>query len=282
MTIDLHTHTTASDGALSPIELLERAEQNGVKMLAITDHDTLDGFLQADRMNNSAALELVPGVEFTTTIAQMVVHVVALWVDPNNDKLLNLIEFQKKVRQLRAQRIADKLAEKAGIDGVLEGAQQIAGGVAITRPHIARFLVANGHVKKEQRAYDKWLGKGKVADVPCEWPDIETVTDVVHQAGGIAVLAHPSKYGLTFTKLAALVQRFKEAGGDAIELVCGTQQDNKTKDLARLARKFELDCSSGSDYHSDAYLWCDVGRQKCIKAFTDATLKTVWQRRRCP
>ena len=275
MLADLHTHSLASDGVLAPAELLARAENNGVNLLALTDHDTMSGVQAVQASIASGELqttvELVPGVEITTMVNGACVQVVGLWLDSAHSGLQRLLNGQRQVRVERAERIAVKL-EREGMQGVLEGARRHAGEAVISRPHFARYLVEQQYCTNEQQAFRRWLGKSKVGDVACIWPELEEVVATVQSAGGVAVLAHPTKYGLTRTKLDGLIGSFSEARGDAIELVSGAQQSNVTNDLLKLCERYPVAFSTGSDFHSPAQTWCDLGQQPAMPE----TAEPIW------
>lgn len=262
MIIDLHTHSTASDGLLSPVDLLARAELNGVGKLALTDHDTVSGVkqLQQALANSqlSSTVELIAGVEITATLEGRDYHILGLWLDSESLALGEFLASQAQVREVRAEAI-DRRLEREGIVGALAGARAIANGAILSRPHFARFLLENGYCDKEQQAYKRWLGAGKVCDVKCTWPSVEAAVEAIHSAGGLAVLAHPDKYGLTLTKMRATLEAFKALGGDGLELISGRQQSAITDTLLRLSHKFELACSMGSDFHSPEQSWSDLG-----------------------
>ncbi len=265
MIFDLHTHSNASDGLLSPEELLARAGLRGVKYLALTDHDTVAGVRELQSAlaagNFATEVQLVPGVEITASLGRRDYHVLGLWLDIDNPALDQFLAGQASVRNLRAEKI-DRRLQRQGVTGALDGAKEIAQGGLLSRPHFARYLVAAGYCKKEQQAYKRWLGPGKSCDVHCEWPAVETAIGVIHQSGGVAVLAHPSKYRLTRTRLIELLQGFKAAGGDGLELISGAQEESTTQELLKLAEKHDLACSLGSDFHSPEQVWCDIGSHK--------------------
>lgn len=264
MVTDLHCHSDASDGVLTPLELLARARNNGVSRLAVTDHDTVEGVLSIERQLAAEVdvsdMEFVPGVEITALAGKQTVHLLGLWIDAHDDALRRFLDGQRQIRQLRGEAIAAKLAS-VGFKDVLAGALKIADGAALNRPHFAKYLVEAGYCDLEQQAFRKWLGAGKVADVACAWPSLENVVAVIHAAGGLAVLAHPDKYGVTRTKKDQLLARFRAAGGDGLELVSGMQSSHQTEDLLRLAIKHGLACSTGSDFHSPSQTWSELGAQ---------------------
>lgn len=257
MHADLHTHTTASDGRLSPADVVAGAAEAGVDLLAITDHDTLDG-VAAVAAAMPAGLRLIPGIELSANWRNSGVHIVGLQIDPDNSTLLKGVAQQTRVREQRAVEIARRL-EKAGFTQTLEGARALAGGRQIGRPHFARYLVESGQIKDISTAFKRHLGRGKRGDVRQGWPEFTTVIDWIRAAGGIAVLAHPAKYKLTNLRLEALCAEFAAAGGAAMEVVSGRQEAALTDKLARMANRHGLRASAGSDFHQPGQSWAQLG-----------------------
>lgn len=249
MSIDLHCHTTASDGVLSPEDLVARALTAEVKMLAITDHDTLDAY---DALNTQLiqqqGLSLIVGIEFSTRWRHTGIHVLGLNLDPNHPQLQAGVSSHKQARITRLATIIDRLS-KAGLPVDLQRVQQIAGDSQPGRPHVARHLVELGVVSDEHAAFDRYLGAGKVGDVKQVWCGLEEVVSWISAAGGVAVLAHPAHYKLTRTKLIELLTDFKVAGGRGMEVVSGHQDPEVTRQLARICRELGLLASCGSDFH---------------------------------
>ena len=269
---DLHTHSTASDGGLPPAELWQRAVDNGVDLLALTDHDTVAGCRELLALPElKTGLTLVPGVEISALHERRAIHVLGLWVDPHSQGLLGFLERQSELRSERAQRIDQRL-QRAGIVGTLARAEELAAGAPVSRPHLARALVQGGHCRDEKAAFKRWLGKGKIGEISCEWPVLEKVIAVIHDAGGVAVLAHPDKYKLTRTRLKQLLGDFATAGGDAIELVSGRQNAEVTQKLIAMTRELGLAGSVGSDFHQPMPHHCDVGEARQLAADVPA----VW------
>ncbi len=256
MRFDLHCHSTASDGALSPGELLQRAADSDLELLAITDHDTLDGWRQ---VGDTRGVRLVPGIELSSRWGGRGVHLVGLAIDPDSAAMAEALRHQRRARLERAGRIAEKL-EKLGAENPLEGARAIAGGDNIGRPHFARHLVASGFCDSVEDAFRRHLGDGRPGDVKEAWPTLEVATRWIVDAGGIAVLAHPARYKLTATRLRALVDDFVVAGGRAIEVICGSQPPQWTRQLAALAAERGLLASAGSDFHRPGRPWAELGR----------------------
>lgn len=251
MIIDFHTHSNASDGSLSPAQLVEQAIEAGIERLAITDHDCVDGYVAARALQESfpAGFSLCPGVELSCRWNNGTVHVVGLDVDIDNEVLAGGLARLAEARQLRAVTIAQRL-EKLGFTGGLEGARENAGASQIGRPHFARWMVEQGHVKEANEAFDKFLGSGKTGDVKAFWPELAEVVEWIVAAGGVAVVAHPLKYKYTRSKLRRLLSDFKAVGGCAMEIFSGRQSQDQTDQLKKLAAEFELLASAGSDFHA--------------------------------
>lgn len=258
MTIDLHCHSRASDGALSPQELVAHAAACGVEMLSITDHDTVDAYALINR-HEPLPLRLVPGIEFSAHWRNRGVHVVGLNVDPGCASLNEAVTRQRLARDKRAERIAERL-EKAGAANVLEGATRLADGAPVGRAHFARHLVDTGFVSCAREAFRKYLGDGKPGDVKHVWPGLETVVEWIRDSGGIAVLAHPARYKLTGARLAMLVDEFRRAGGRGIEVISGNQTLDVTRRLGTLCADSGLLASCGSDFHRPECPWARLGR----------------------
>lgn len=237
---------------------MSRARAQGVSTLALTDHDTLDGLERAHRAAQAEGVTLIPGIEFSSQWGRGGVHIVGLSLDTAHPALLAAVARQRQAREERALAIAERL-EKLGIPHALEGARQVAAGGQIGRPHFARFLVEQGVVRDMGAAFKKFLGAGKPADVKFAWPDMTTVIEWIHGAGGLAVLAHPKKYPLTRTKMCALIHDFAEAGGDALEVISGQQPAGQADDLARIAQQTGLAASCGSDFHRPEAPWQELG-----------------------
>tara|TARA_R110002072_G_scaffold51201_20_gene137126 strand:- start:638 stop:1489 length:852 start_codon:yes stop_codon:yes gene_type:complete len=273
--IDFHTHTTASDGALAPLELLARARERGVGMFAVTDHDTIDGFLSLrDRAaQHGEPVRLIPGVELSCRWSGTTVHIVGLGFDSEHAAMREALEYMENARSQRGEQIAERLARR-GFPGALEGALGEAGEGQLGRPHFAAWMVQQGHVKDAQQAYGRYLGQGKVGDVKAFWPDLERVVGWIVRAGGVAVVAHPYKYRFTGMKLRRLLVDFVAAGGGAIELLSGYQTPQQTAQIRRYAAEFGLEVSVGSDFHRDTPYSAEPG----VSVPALQGLRGVWER----
>lgn len=275
--IDLHCHSTASDGALAPADLVARAASQGVSHLALTDHDTLRGLAPARQAADAVGVELINGVELSCLWKGRTIHVVGLDFDADDPLLLARIAQQTDNRRARAAMIAERL-QRLKVPDLLGKATAAAGGDVPGRPHFAQVLAHEGVVSHTTQAFKRYLGAGKAGDVRAYWPELEEVVGWIRDARGIAVLAHPRKYNLTATKLRELVGAFKAAGGQAIEVSTSGQSSGDLGFLAELCRREQLWASQGSDFHFPGAPWCELGR---IMKMPDG-LEPVWHRFRRP
>ncbi|KGY12155.1 S-adenosylmethionine tRNA ribosyltransferase [Vibrio tubiashii] len=260
MRIDLHSHTTASDGRLPPNELIDRALSFNLDVLAITDHDTVDALNVAHQyiQDNQLPLKLINGIEISTVWQNKDIHIVGLNIDPQSAALNDLINQQQRHRESRAELIAQRL-EKATREGVLEEVKAIAGEAPITRAHFAKWLVDNGYVKTMQQVFKKYLTRNNPGYVPPNWCSMQDAVEAIHAAGGQAVLAHPARYDLTAKWTKRLINAFVEAGGDAMEVAQPQQAQQERRNLADYAIQYNLLASQGSDFHYPSP-WMELGR----------------------
>ncbi len=255
---DLHAHSNASDGILSPEDLVARAKLRSVDVLALTDHDTTAGLQAASRAAQAVGVAFVAGIEFSTQWQKRGIHVLGLNIDPQEKHLAEVVTEQHRRRLERAHRIAERL-EKLGFANSLEGARRVAGSELIGRPHFARYMVEAGHVQTVAAAFKKYLGSGKVGDVAPNWLSMTEIIHAIRRAGGVATLAHPRKYNLSRSKICALADSFKEEGGQGIEVISGSQARDETQDMVRIAERFDLCASVGSDFHEPDRPWQELG-----------------------
>lgn len=258
-TIDLHVHTNCSDGVLTPAAVVIRAAGNGVRVLAITDHDTTAGLDEARTAAAVHGVALVPGVEVSAQWSGGSLHVVGLFVDPACRELRDGLADIRDLRAARAEEMARRLAGEGLVDPWSAVAAE-AGPAVPTRAHFARALVAQGMVPDMARAFRRYLGAGRPGHVRAEWPPMEQVVRLIHDAGGLAVLAHPFAYRLGSGRMARLLTAFRSAAGDGIEVVCGGGGPGAVDSARHFARRFELAASMGSDFHDPAAHWNDIGR----------------------
>ncbi len=256
--VDFHTHSLASDGALQPSDLLFQAKEAGVSRFAITDHDTLAGYLSVKDSQAARDVGLISGVELSCRWAKTTIHIVGLGFDDAAAEMNDMVTSLSAARIERAQTIAQHL-EKVGFQGALDGALMVANGSQIGRPHFAQWLLDAGHVASLTEAFDKYLGAGKVGDVKAFWPAMAEVVRAITASGGVAVLAHPLKYRLTGMKLRALINDFKVAGGTCLEILNGRQPEVDMKRLSQMAESLHLLVSAGSDFHRSFEYGATVG-----------------------
>jgi len=255
---DLHCHSLRSDGQLSPADLVDRAVEMGVGMLALTDHDTLSGLAEAKLQAQQHDIEIINGIEFSCVYNGMGIHVVGLGFDETHPGMLAAVALQEQRRQERAITIAERL-EKKGAHGILQETQRIANGAQLGRPHFAQALIEMGKVNNMAQAFKKYLGAGKPGDVKALWPDLSDVVKWIVEAGGVAVLAHPDSYKLTRTKMKLLLAAFSQAGGGAVEVVTSTMESSFTQRMSEMCEEFNLLASQGSDFHGPKP-WAELGR----------------------
>lgn len=254
--IDLHMHSKASDGALSPSELMRLCHERGLGRIALTDHDTINGVAEARQAATELGIGLLSAAELSTQWTNTGVHVVAMMpegeqgiIQDESNPLHRMLNTLWEARSTRAYTIAERL-ERKGLTNALERARACADGrLAIGRPHFAAALVDAGIVDDINMAFKGYLGTGKIGDVRLHWPSFSEVVRAIVAGGGIAVLAHPLRYSLTRRRLVLLLDDFVAAGGEAVELSNGHQNEDRARDLARLLEERQLYASVGSDFH---------------------------------
>jgi 3',5'-nucleoside bisphosphate phosphatase len=269
---DLHNHSTASDGLLSPTQLIELGASHGVQAMALTDHDTVDGLEEAAEAARKCGIRFVPGVEISVSWGETTVHVVGLGIDPGSRVLADGLLSVRGGRLGRAKGMAARL-EALGISGTLESALALAGSEdQVSRTHFARHLAQVGAVRDAQHAFDKYLGKGKPAFVQHQWASLEDALRWILGAGGVAVLAHPGRYGLKPLGRATLLDEFKRLGGEAIEVVTGSHRPEEYATWRRVAEEYGFLASRGSDFHGPGESPVEPGQLPPLPA----SLDPVW------
>ncbi|MCK4743737.1 MAG: PHP domain-containing protein [Sulfuriflexus sp.] len=272
MIIDLHSHTTISDGTLTPSELLAHAAKQEVDVLALTDHDNVDGLEEAAEAAKRLGIRLINGVEISTMWKGQTIHVVALNVDPTYQPLRDGLQKICEYRGWRAEEIGRRLAKKR-IEGAYEGAKAFAKGSLIARPHFGRFLIAEGYCKDMREVFKKYLVRGRPGYVPGKWAELEDAVNWILGAGGIPIIAHPARYRLTAGRLRTLFAEFKELGGLGIEVVSSSHSPDECNTMAAHAIRAGLLASQGSDYHGPENKWVELGRLHAMPEGCDV----VWE-----
>lgn len=257
--IDLHCHSTISDGLLTPEELVAYAASKGVKVMALTDHDELGGLARARAAANALGIHFIDGVEVSVTWKRHTLHIVGLNIDPGHADLQQAFASVRTGREMRAKEIALGLA-KAGIHGAYEGAKALAGDAIMTRSHFAQYLVQAGHARNMKSVFKRYMVKGKPGYVEYQWMSLQQAVSLIRASKGVAVIAHPGRYDLGFINMHLLLHEFRSYGGTAIEVVTGSHQPPQYQQFAKLAHRFDLKASQGSDYHGPGMSYMEMGR----------------------
>lgn len=255
---DLHSHSTVSDGTLSPMGLVQRAFEKGVELFALTDHDATEGLHEAAQHAKHLGMPFVPGIELSVTWSHQTIHIVGLGIDPDDLTLNQGLKELREFRSWRGEEIARKL-EKAGLEKPLEGASKFSNGEILSRTHFARYLVEQGKAKDVRQVFKRYLVKGKPGYVAGKWASLEQALSWIEKAGGVAVIAHPARYKLSATRLRQLIAEFKELGGIGFEAISGSHSPEEEDRMARLANQFELFISKGSDFHDPENIYRELG-----------------------
>lgn len=271
---DLHCHSTISDGLLSPSEVVARAVANGVEMLALTDHDELSGLGEAAAAAHNHGIRFINGVEISVSWGDQTIHVVGLNLAADSPELLAGLAAVRAGRDSRAIEMGEALAA-AGIANAHAGALKYVGNPAlVSRSHFARYLVEVGAARDVKGVFDHYLVRGKPGFVEHEWASLADALDWIHAAGGLAVIAHPGRYRLSRAELEKLFTRFRDLGGEAIEVVSGSHSHDATLEYARIARRFGFLASRASDFHGPGESVVDIGRAERLPE----DLVPVWSR----
>jgi predicted metal-dependent phosphoesterase TrpH len=269
---DLHSHSTHSDGLLTPAELVQRAAARGVGVLALTDHDEVSGLPEAREAALQAGLRFVNGVELSVSWNDTTLHILGLGVDDENEALAAGLRAIRGGRTERARRMAEAL-EAAGIPGSYEGALgYVTSERLISRTHFARYLVEQGHVRDMREVFKRYLTPGKPGYVEHRWATLAEAVGWIKAAGGRALIAHPGRYKLDRRALQGLLEEFK-ALGDGIEVHTSSHTPAQFAEFARHARHYGFLASCGSDYHGPGESWMELGELPQLPA----DLQPVWR-----
>jgi predicted metal-dependent phosphoesterase TrpH len=270
---DLHCHSLISDGTLSPEALAQRARSNGVELWALTDHDEVGGQHRAMAAARALGLPYLTGTEISVTFAGKTVHIVGLGFDPDSPALTQGLQRTRSGRDLRAQEMAEQLA-RAGIPGAYEGAMKyVSNPSLISRTHFARHLVDTGVCQDTSEVFRRFLTEGKPGFVPHRWASLKDAVQWIVQSQGVAVIAHPGRYGYTPNEEYALFSEFKAHGGQAVEVVTGSHTTQEYVTYADMAKEFGLAASRGSDFHSPQESRIDLGQLPWLPG----ALQPVWE-----
>ena len=240
---DLHIHTTCSDGRLDPMEVVDAALEANLAAFAITDHDTIDGYLLAEKYARDEGIELIPGVEITASMDEKEVHILAYYFDPNSETFKTLLLEQRVGRRQRIKGIISTLID-LGLDINYEEVRAEANGANIGRPHVAQVLIHKGYVGNYFEAFSKYLSTERLGEIKHTYPGFESVIKAIKSAGGASILAHPGKI---FSQNE--INRFIEAGIDGIECIHPSHNFSLQKKYTELTDTHSLLLTGGSDYH---------------------------------
>ena len=256
---DLHCHSVVSDGTLTPEALAARAKANGVELWALTDHDEIGGQGRALTAAHAQGMKYLTGTEISVTFANKTVHIVGLGFDAHNEQLTTGLHRTRGGRSERAQEMSEGLA-KVGIHGAYEGALKYVGNPElISRTHFARFLVDSGICQDTHEVFRRFLTEGNPGFVPHRWATLKDAVQWIVQAQGMAIIAHPGRYGFTANEEFALFTEFKNHGGQGVEVVTGSHTPAEYVTYADMAQEFGLFASRGSDFHSPTESRIDLG-----------------------
>ncbi|ETD72574.1 phosphoesterase [Pelistega indica] len=258
--IDLHCHSTVSDGVLTPTQLAQRAYENGATLWSLTDHDEVGGQAEARQAALALGMNYITGIEISVTWLNKTVHIVGLHFDPENMALRNGLQKIRDDRVSRAHVMAARL-EDFGVKNAFEGALALAGNPdLLSRTHFARYMVEQGHCKHMQEVFDRYLGDGKPAYIPGAWATLLEAVTWITEAGGTAVIAHPGRYKYSSSEFSTLFHSFKLMGGTAIEVVTGSHKPEQYHQYANVAKHYGFFASCGSDFHGPNESKMDVGK----------------------
>lgn len=251
--IDLHVHSTASDGTLTPSQVVELATKQNLSAIALTDHDTLRGLNEAkiaavNAQEKGYNIEVIPGVEISVAYKGKDIHILGLYVNENDEDLNNILDKAVQARNGRNHKMAANL-RNAGIDITVEQLIKDAGDAVITRAHFAKFLTEHGYTKDKEEAFQTYLSPSTPYYVPRNFLEPEFALSLIHEAGGIAVLAHPLLYHYTLEEVDELVKYLVGLGLDGIEAIYSLNKNNDEDNVRKLAEKYGLLITGGSDFH---------------------------------
>ena len=259
-TIDLHSHSTASDGSYSPGELVRMAKKQGLSALAITDHDTISGLSEAiseaQKLND---FELIPGVEISADYGGEI-HILGYFLNPEDQNFKNRLKELKSIRENRNQRMVERFT-RIGIDISLKEVEEEAKGESVGRPHFASLLIKKGISDSYQNAFDKFIGDKGKCFVPKNQYSVKEAIAIIRDNGGLAVLAHPVRLrkAETRTKMKAILEEFKDYGLTGVEVFHPDHSPDKTQQYLELAQRLDLCVTGGSDFHGAMKPFINLG-----------------------
>lgn len=272
LNVDLHCHSTVSDGLLTPDAVAARAHAHGVDVWALTDHDEIGGIVSARQAAKSLNMQFVAGVEISVTWAKQTIHMVGLQIDETNAELTEGLYDTRHGREKRARQMSEMLA-KVGIPNAFEGALQFVGNPdLISRTHFARYMVEGGFCADVSDVFKNYLVEGKPGYVEHRWASLQDAIKWIKGAGGVAVVAHPGRYDLTPLQMAVFLDEFRQLGGIGIEVVTGSHTPDQFDEYAKIAKRYGFLASRGSDFHGPGESITELGALPPLPV----GLKPVW------
>jgi hypothetical protein len=251
--IDLHVHSNASDGTLTPSEVVALAVKNNISVIALTDHDTLGGLPEAEQAaihhrETGKSIRVIPGTEISVSYRNKDIHILGLFVDVNNEELTRSLEEARGKRDERNEKMTANLRE-IGIDITVEKMRAKEGDAVLTRAHFAKFMVEEGYIKSMKDAFNKYLNNDSPYYVPREYLCPEEAIRLIHLAGGLAILAHPLLYKFTLDEVDKMIAYLTSIGIDGIEAIYSANTGFDEGRILHFANKYGLVITGGSDFH---------------------------------
>jgi len=267
--VDLHVHSTASDGMFAPREVVRRAADMGLKAVALTDHDTVQGVPEALAAGEEFDIEAITGVEISAEYADGACHILGYFIDPAEEGLVAILEAAREARDRRNDEILARLRD-VGVELTMDDLTAGRGCTSITRAHFATALVAKGLVADWEEAFDTYLGRGQPAFVPRRRMEPEEAISVIRGAGGLASLAHPRQLNRSLAETEAWIKRLAEAGVEAVEASTPDHTANFAKHYGEIAERLGLVCTGGTDWHGreDSPVQLGLGRGQMAVHYT--------------
>ncbi|MEG0013514.1 MAG: PHP domain-containing protein [Cellulosilyticaceae bacterium] len=257
--IDLHIHSTQSDGTYSPEAIATYAKVKGLSAIALTDHDSIQGVLSCQKVGENLGLKVIPGIELSASYGQLEVHILGYNIDISNTLFLHSLEQLAQNRQSRNELILQKLNGLGLLLTMEDLNPDNTPYIVLTRAHFASTLLKKGYINHLQEAFDRYLGNGKPAYVPKNHLSSKDCINLIHDAGGVAILAHPTLYKLNKVNMYNLINILISEGLDGIECMYPSYTPAQTKDFIRLCKKYHLICTGGSDFHGENKPALDLG-----------------------
>lgn len=256
--VDLHTHTTYSDGTFTPEEIVKYAAEKNLSSIAITDHDTVDGIEEGIKYGKKYGVEIIPGIEFSAKYNDINVHILGLFLNPLDIDLNNKLKYIREKRNDRNIKIIEKLKDK-NIDISYDYVKSLSGGEVVSRGHIAKAMINKGYCSSVSECFRNFLSQGNSCYVQREVFTYDETINIIHKAGGISVMAHPFLYGLDNNELDKMLYYCKKAGLDGIECFYSTHSENQMRLIKKLSKIHNLCVSGGSDFHGKNKPNIDLG-----------------------